>query len=135
MRRGIGPIIALVLIVAACSSGPAPDARQELPSTTTTTEPPPEGIYIVLIENGKLTPSNLEIDLDEFWIVRWENHDPPREYTIISRDAGLFESPLLLPGDSWEFDFHTLDEGLHRYNTFIGAQRIPGYVETRPPAG
>jgi hypothetical protein len=133
-------LIALVaLAVAACGSGPSGAAleRNQAPSTTTTTEPPPEGITVVLIENGKFTPSNLEIALEEIWIVKWENQDPPREYQIISRDRNddgdsLFESPVLAPGDSWEFDFSTLEPDIYRYNTYIGNQRIPGLVDTRP---
>ena len=139
MRRIIGLVAVLSITVAACASGPS-DAvaeRNEAPSTTTTTEPPPEGVIVVLIENGKFTPSNLELALEEFWLVTWENMDPPREYSIISRDkkedgSPLFESPVLLPGDSWQFDFSTVEPDLYRYNTFIGNQRIPGLVDTRP---
>lgn len=134
MRRLIGMIIVLAVAAAGCGSGPSPEARarNEAPSTTTTTEPPPEGVVVVVIENGKFTPSNLALDLEVEWIVRWENQDPPREYQIISRDRGLFESPVILPGEAWEFDFSGLEPDLYRYNTFIGNQRIPGLVDTRP---
>lgn len=139
MRRAIALIALLGFAVAACGSGPSEAAleRDQAPSTTTTTEPPPEGVTVVLIENGKFTPANLEIALEEVWIVRWENQDPPREYQIISRDRTedggfLFESPVLLPGDAWEFDFSTVETDIYRYNTYIGNQRIPGLVDTRP---
>ena len=134
MRRLAGLIAALAVIAIACASGPSPQAleRNLEPSTTTTTEPPPEGITIVIIDNGRFSPSNLELDIEELWIVRWENQDPPREYQIISRDAGLFESEVIVPGESFEFDFSTLEPGLYRYNTFLGNQRIPGLVDTRP---
>jgi hypothetical protein len=125
--------------VAGCGSGPSQAAldRNQAPATTTTTEPPPEGVTVVIIENGKFTPSNLEIALEEIWIVKWENQDPPREYQITSRDRNaegesLFESPVLAPGDTWEFDFSTLEPDIYRYNTYIGNQRIPGLVDTRP---
>lgn len=127
-------LAAFGLLVAACSSGPSPEAlgRNLLPSTTTTTEPPPEGVVVVVITNGRFAPSNLSLDLNRLWIVRWENQDPPREYQIVSRDEGVFESPLLAPGDSFEVDFSELPTGLYRYHTFLGNQRIPGLVDTRP---
>lgn len=148
MRRTIGLIAVLGFVVAACGSGPSPEAaeRNVQPSTTTTTEPPPEGVVVVSIENGRFSPSNLEIDLSEFWIVEWQHNDAPvtladgsveeREYQIISRDRNddgsfVFESPVMHFGDLYQFDFTTLEEGLYRYNTFLGQQRIPGLVDTR----
>ncbi|MDX1690114.1 MAG: hypothetical protein R3290_03720 [Acidimicrobiia bacterium] len=141
MRLAIGVIVSTILL-AACGSGPSQEAldRNQVPTTTTTTEPPPEGIFVVVIENGKFTPSNLEFQLDEFWIVRWENQDPPREYVIQERRGG-FESPTIVPGEAWELDLRTLDdpttddneaEALIRYHTFLGNQRIPGLIDTRP---
>jgi hypothetical protein len=120
------------LIATACASGPTPQAleRNRIPEVTTTTEPPPEGVVVVEISNGRFTPSNLALNLEREWIVRWQNNDPPREYVITARN-GEFESPLLAPGDSYEVDFRDLPEGLYRYNTEIGAQRIPGQVDTR----
>lgn len=139
MRSAVALAVLLGLAAAGCGSGPSQAAqdRNQAPSTTTTTEPPPEGVTVVIIENGKFTPSNLEIALEEIWIVKWENQDPPREYQIIARDRNddgdfLFESPVLVPGDSWEFDFSTLEPDIYRYNTYIGNQRIPGLVDTRP---
>lgn len=135
MRRIMVMALTSALLAAACGSGPSEAAllRDEQPATTTTTEAPPEGIVIVSIDNGRFSPANLDIDLNEFWIVRWENNDPPREYQIISRDAGLFESPVLVPGDTFEVDFSALPEDIYRYNTFLGQQRIPGLVDSRPP--
>lgn len=148
MRRVIGIVVVLGLVVVACGSGPSPAARErnQQPSTTTTTEPPPEGVVIVSIENGRFTPSNLEIDLSETWIVEWRHNDEPvtladgtvqsREYQIISRDRDedrefLFESPVLQFGDTFQVDFQEFPEDLYRYNTFLGNQRIPGLVDTR----
>ncbi len=138
MRRQTAIAIAVTTVVAssvlaACASGPSPEvaARNALPSTTTTTEPPPEGVFLIDISNGRFAPSNLTLDLNQEWIVEWQNNDPPREYQIQSSD-GLFESPLLTPGDTWQFDFSTLEPGLYRYFTFLGLQRIPGLVDTRP---
>jgi plastocyanin len=132
VRRGYGTIIALALVLAACGSGPSPDAvaRNEPPPTTTTTTLPPAGVVVVTIKNGKFSPALLKIKLDESWIVRWVNEDPPREYVLAAND--LFESPTLAPGDSFEFDFSTIDPGIYRYYTFIGNQRVPGSVDTRP---
>ncbi len=149
MRRTIAMTAVLGIVVAACGSGPSPAAleRNQQPSTTTTTEPPPEGVVVVIIENGRFSPSNLEIELSEFWIVEWQHNDAPvtlldgtvreREYQIISRDRNedrsfVFESPILMFGDVWQFDFREMPEGLYRYNTFLGQQRIPGLVDTRP---
>ena len=144
MRRAFGlAVTVLVFALAACGSGPSDEAlaRNLIPTTTTTTEAPPEGIFVVVIENGKFTPSNLAFELDEFWIIRWENQDPPREYVITER-GGSFESPTIVPGDSWEFDLRTLDDpatadkneamALWRYFTFIGNQRVPGIIDLRP---
>jgi hypothetical protein len=136
------------LVASACASGPSPEARDRnlQPSTTTTTEPPPQGVVVVAIENGRFSPSNLEIDLGETWIVEWQHRDAPvtladgtvesREYQIISRDRNedrsfLFESPVMQYGDTFQVDFSGLPEDLYRYNTFLGAQRIPGLVDTR----
>ena len=132
MRRGFGTIIALALVLAACSSGPSPEAleRNEPPPTTTTTTQPPEGVVVVTIKNGKFSPALLQINLEEAWIVRWVNEDPPREYVLESR--GLFTSPTLVPGESFEFDFSTAEPAIYRYYTYIGNQRVPGSVDTRP---
>ena len=127
----------------ACASGPSAEAvaRDVRPSTTTTTEAAPEGIFIVAIENAAFKPAIHELDLDEFQIVRWENSDTDRSYVVTSRDrveneAGdrvrLFESPEIPPGGTWEFDFSTLEVGVHRYFTTVGAQTIPGLMDTRP---
>ena len=135
MRRVIvGLTLAMALLVAACGSGPseAALALNRPPSTTTTTQPPPEGVFVVHISNGAFSPANLELDLVQYWIVEWRNDDPPREYQITSRDAGLFETPVLLPGDSFQVDFREFPPALYRYNTFLGNQRIPGLVDTRP---
>ncbi len=148
MRRFIGLMATLSLVLAACGSGPSAAAilRDEQPSTTTTTEPPPQGVIVVSIENGRFSPSNLEIDLSEVWIVEWQHNDAPvnladgtvqeREYQIISRDRNedrtfLFESPVMTFNDIYQVDFSDLPESLYRYNTFLGQQRIPGLVDTR----
>ncbi len=132
MRRGFGTIIPLALALAACTSGPSYEAlaRNQPPPTTTSTTLPPEGVVIVTIENGKFTPAVLDIQLENEWIVRWVNSDPPREYVLVSGDT--FESPLLLPGDVFEFDFSELEPAIYRYYTYIGNQRVPGMVDTRP---
>ena len=139
MRRLVVLTMVLGLVAAACASGPSPEAleRDQQPSTTTTTEPPPEGVFVVAIRNASFRPSNLTLDLTEFQIVRWENEDTDRDYTIISRARGeggdrLFESPAIGPGETWELDFSALDEAVHRYFTTVGAQTIPGLVDTRP---
>lgn len=134
MRRTVLLIAILSgLIATACASGPTPQAleRNRIPEVTTTTEPPPEGVIVVVISNGRFAPSNLAPSLSTHWIVRWENQDPPREYVIYGRN-GEFESPLLAPGDSFELDLRQLPEGLYRYYTELGNQRIPGQIDTRP---
>ena len=148
MRRIIGLVATLGLVFVACGSGPSPAAieRNQQPSTTTTTEPPPEGVVVVSIQNGRFSPSNLEIELTEVWIVQWQHRDAPvtladgtvqeREYQIISRDRNedrsfLFESPTMMFGDTYQVDFSAFPEDLYRYNTFLGLQRIPGLVDTR----
>ncbi len=92
---------------------------------------------IVAIRNASFRPANLTIDLAEFQIIRWENEDADREYMVTSRSRGddgerLFESPVLGPGDSWELDISQFETAVHRYFTTLGAQTIPGLVDTRP---
>ena len=139
MHKLLAVTAVLGLIVVACGSGPSPEvlAAGARPSTTTTTEPPPEGVFKVAIRNASFRPSNLTLDLDEFQIVQWENEDADREYVITSRARGddgerMFESPVIGPGETWELDFTTLEEDVHRYFTTLGAQSIPGLVDTRP---
>lgn len=133
MLRVTGTIVVLLLIIAACGSGPSPEAleRNSRPSTTTTTEPPPEGVTVIVIQNGAFAPSILNIDLETTWIVRWENQDDV-EYVISSQKAGVFESPPIAPGESWEFDFSTLEPAVHRFGTLRGNVRIPGLVDSQP---
>ena len=132
--RWITMIAIIALLVGACSSGPSDAALEsgKEPTTTTTTEAPPEGIVVVIIEGGRLRQSNLKVDLDEFQIVEWRHEDvPEREYTLEARN-GEFTSPLLTPGDTFQFDFSTLEPGIYRYFSFLGNNRIPGSVDTRP---
>lgn len=133
MRRSLIAVLALTVLAAACSSGPSAEAeaRNQVPSTTTTTEPPPEGVVVVRIANGAFRPSNLTLDLSKEWIVVWENEDD-RPYVIESRARDVFTSPEIPPGGEWEFDFRSLDEAIHRYHMFVGNQRVPGQVDTRP---
>ncbi|NND02894.1 MAG: hypothetical protein HKN91_08905 [Acidimicrobiia bacterium] len=119
------------LVATACSSGPSSDGLRP-PTTTTTTEPPPEGVIVVIINNGAFRPSNLDVDLDETPIVRWLHDDTAdREYVVEARN-GEFMSPPLNNGDSFEFDFSTLEPGIYRYFSFLGLTRVPGTVDTRP---
>lgn len=129
----VAVVFAVLLAVGTViTSGPS-QATQEagrVPTTTTTTEPPPEGTVTVRLSNGVFRPANLAIDIAEVQIVEWINEDD-REY-IIRSSTGLFESEPLGQGDSFEFDFSTVEPAIHRYNALIGFQRIPGSVDTRP---
>ena len=127
--------VILALVLGACGSGPSPEAlaADRAPTTTTTTEPPPEGITIVLIEGGRFRPSNLKLDLDEAWIVEWRHEDEAeREYVIEARDGEWEDSPTLSPGDTFQVDFRELEPGIYRYYSFLGNNRIPGSVDSRP---
>ena len=99
------------------------------PLATTTTEAPPEGIAIVHIDNGVFRPANLKIDLDEVWIVRWINNDDV-EYLLEGTEDEF--GVKLGPGATFEFDYSTLEPDIHRYRAFIGFNRIPGSVDSRP---
>lgn len=127
-------LIAGATAVVACGSGPSPEvlASQRRPATTTTTEPPPEGVVFVRISNGAFRPSNLEIDPAETPIVRWVHEDSPEREYVLEERGGLFTSEALTPGDTFEFDFSTLEPGIYRYFANIGLNRIPGTVDTRP---
>lgn len=128
--------VALLIFAGSCASGPSEAAklRDVAPATTTTTVPLPEGIQLVKILNASFQPSVLDLDTTEVPIVRWENIDEV-EYTIFSRDktdgVPIFESPVIPPGGTWDFDFTSLDLGVYRYFIVRGAQTIPGLVDTR----
>lgn len=135
MKTGVlvAAVFAVLLVVGTViESGPS-EATQEagrVPTTTTTTEPPPEGTVKVRLNNGVFRPANLRIDLEEVQIVEWVIEDD-REY-IIRSSTGLFETEPLGLGDTFQFDFSTVDPAIHRYNALIGFQRIPGSVDSRP---
>lgn len=135
MRARLVTLIAVIaLLLGACSSGPSDSALDsgKEPTTTTTTEPPPEGIVVIIIESGRFRPSNVKLDLNKEWIVRWRHEDTPeREYTIQARD-GEFESEVLQPGDEFEVDFRQFEEDIYRYFSFLGNTRVPGSIDTRP---
>lgn len=127
-------LLAGAVALVSCGSGPSPEvlAADRRPATTTTTEPPPEGVVFVRIANGAFRPSNLEIDPAETPIVRWVHEDDPeREYVIEAR-SGLFMSDPMTTGDTFEVDFSELEPGIYRYFAFLGRNRVPGTVDTRP---
>jgi hypothetical protein len=127
--------VMLAILLGACASGPseAALAANRQPTTTTTTEPPPEGIAIVIIDQGRFRPSNLKLDLDEEWIVEWRQEDKAdREYVIQSSDGSFEDSPTLKPGDTFQVDFSQLPPDIYRYYAYLGNNRIPGSVDTRP---
>jgi hypothetical protein len=123
--------IALVAIGTLKTSGPsgATVEADKQPLATTTTEAPPEGISVVHIDNGVFRPANLKLNLDEAWIVRWVNDDDV-EY-LLQGTEDEFEVTLG-PGAEFEFDYSILPPDIHRYRAFIGFNRIPGSVDTRP---
>ncbi|MEN8112956.1 MAG: cupredoxin domain-containing protein [Actinomycetota bacterium] len=128
----IASVVALLLVMGfAFESSPADEivAADRQPTTTTTTEPPPEGVLKVRIDNGSFRPSNVKLNLEEAWIVRWVNEDP-REYMLADKD-GLFETTLA-EGDEFEFDYSTLEPGIYRVFATVGFQRIPGTIDSRP---
>jgi len=84
---------------------------------------------VVRINNGSFRPSNVQLDLDEVWIVRWVNEDA-REYILADKDD-RFETTLA-EGDEFEFDYSTLEPGIYRVSATVGRQRIPGTIDTRP---
>lgn len=132
--RWLTSIALIAILLSACSSGPsdAALASGKTPVSTTTTEPPPEGIEVVIIEGGRFRPSNLKLDLDVTWIVQWRHEDSAeREYMLEARNEE-FTSPPLNTGDTFEFDFSELEPGIYRYFSFLGNNRIPGSIDTRP---
>ena len=127
----VGVVAVLFVAGLAIASSPSAEVTEaaRLPTTTTTTEPPPEGVFIIQIDNGSFRPSNVHLDFDEAWIVKWVNEDP-REYVLADKD-GLFEATLA-EGDEFEFDYRTLEPGIYRVFASVGFQRIPGTIDTRP---
>lgn len=132
--RWLTTIAVIAILSSACSSGPSDAALEsgKTPVSTTTTEAPPEGIEVVLIEGGRFRPSNLKLDLTESWIVEWRHDDvAEREYLLQARNEE-FTSPPLNTGDTFQFDFSELEPGIYRYYSFLGNNRIPGSIDTRP---
>jgi hypothetical protein len=134
----LGGLLVLIGVGATQESGPTDEvlASGRTPSTTTTTQPLPEGIFIIRITNASFSPAVQTLDLNQFQVLRWENHDDV-PYVIVSRDRDenrdrIFESPEVPPGGTWEFEISTLEPDVHRYFTTRGAQTIPGLVDTRP---
>ena len=110
------------------ASGPSDAALEEgrIPVSTTTTEPPPEGVVVVIIEGGRFRPSNLQLDLDEAWIVEWRHEDvAEREYLLQAR-RGEFESPPLNTGDTFQVDFREFEPGIYRYYSSSGKSQSKG---------
>lgn len=133
LRVVIG-LVVLAMAGSACASGPTEQvlAAARVPQTTTTTEPPPEGIIVVTINNGAFRPSNLKVDLTQEWIVEWRHEDlPDREYVIEARN-GEFTSPPLNQGDTFQVDFSEMEPDIYRYFSFLGNNRVPGTIDTRP---
>ena len=132
LRRPAIVAVSLALVAGACASGPsaATVEADRRPTTTTTTEPPPEGVFVVAIRNAAFRPANLQLDLDEFWIVECRNEDE-REYVVEAR-RGEFMSPTLAQGDVYQVDLREFEPSLIRFFTFAGNQRIPGIIDTRP---
>lgn len=127
--------VIVALSVGSCASGPSDSALAagRAPTTTTTTEPPPEGVVVVIIEGGRFRPSNLSLDLTQASIVEWRHEDSAeREYVIEAREDEFEDSPLLSPGDTFQVDFGKLGEDIFRYYSFLGNNRVPGSVDTRP---
>ncbi len=127
--------VIVAMLLGACASGPsdAAIANDRAPTTTTTTEAPPEGVVVVIIEGGRFRPSNLTLDLTEFQIVEFRHEDSAeREYVIEAREGEFESSPPLNTGDTFQVDFSLLEEGIYRYYSFLGNNRVPGSVDTRP---
>jgi plastocyanin len=134
MKSAVFVIVVFVFLVAIgtlLSSGPsdAAVAADKRPATTTTTEAPPEGLTVVRIDNGVFRPANLKIDINEIWVVRWVNDDKVEYLLEGTNDEFQVQLP---PGESFEFDFSGLEPGIYRYRAFVGFNRIPGSVDTRP---
>ncbi len=127
----VGVVAVLFLAGLAVASSPSADVTEaaKLPTTTTTTEPPPEGVFVVLLDNGSFRPSNVLLDLDEVWIVKWINNDD-REYLMADKEDHF--EVTLGPGDEFEFDYSTLEPGIYRVFATVGFNRIPGTIDTRP---
>jgi hypothetical protein len=123
-------IVAVLGTVQASSPSDAVIESGRQPTTTTTTEPPPAGVAFVIISNGVFSPSTLKLDITEIQTVRWTNEDK-FEYLLTSA-SDAWEPITLLEGDSFEFDFSTLEPAIHRYNATLGFNRVPGSVDTRP---
>lgn len=129
--RLIALVSVVVLLVAACSSGPSsPDLRP--PTSTTTTEAPEVGIEIVRIRNGSFQPPQLRIDIDETPTVRFVHDDNPEvTYTIITSN-GPWEDFELADGGEHDIDFTGVEPQLYRFSAIAGFVRLPFSIDARP---
>lgn len=133
--RWVSVTIILALGLSACASGPSDQAVEanRQPTTTTTTEAPPEGVQVVIIEGGRFRPSNVKLDLNEIWIVEWRHEDEAdREYTLEAGAGDWETSPTLAAGDTFQVDFSQLPPDIYRYFAYLGNNRIPGSIDSRP---
>jgi hypothetical protein len=64
-------------------------------------------------------------------MVRWENTDTDRAYTVTGRDDE-FGSPPIPPGGSWELDVSEIAPGVYRYYIPAGQALSPGTIEIAP---
>lgn len=131
-------LVAVVLVTAACGSGPSASALESAraPATTTTTEAALEGVVVVKIEDGRISPSILKINPDEFWIVQFvHKDDPKRVYEIVFKKGEFENSPVMNTGDIYEVDLRNLDElGIIRYRVVLEGTLtggLPGTINTR----
>jgi plastocyanin len=129
--RWLALLAAFAAMAAGCASGPAV-AGLAPPTTTSTTEAAPAGVFVVIIKNGAFRPSIVEIDTAVYPIVEWRHEDQARFEYVVKSDTGVFESPTLEQGDTFQVDFSALPPGIYRYNTELGRNRIPGSIDTRP---
>ncbi|VAW09358.1 hypothetical protein MNBD_ACTINO02-574 [hydrothermal vent metagenome] len=130
--------MAVVLVTAACASGPSASALESArpPSTTTTTQAAAEGVVVVKIEDGRISPSILRIDPDEFWIVQFvHKDDPERAYEILFKKGEFPDSPVMNTGDIYEIDLRDLTERkIVRYRVLLEGSLtsgLPGTINTR----
>ena len=133
----ISSLIVVSLLAVACTSGPSAAVleRRRAPSTTTTTEAPPDGVVVIEIEDGRLSPSIVKIDSEEFWIVQIVHRDPEdRIYTIVFRGGEFEDSEPMSTGDVYEMDVSGMEPGLIRFRALLEgsfSSGLPGTINTR----
>ena len=104
-------LLILALLVAACGGGGGSSGSSSSSSAGSGSSSSSSGVVEVSLKDFKFTPSDIKVKVGQK--VRFVNTDSVRhnvvQATVEQATSGPygFESPVLMPSDSWEYTFNT----------------------------